>query len=90
MAILSEEFQKELIDVVKCEVKEAVKVVERQALQPIYVRRSDVPKLYAGRLSLNTVDKWVSLGLKRYEPVDGGGVFFKIKQLEAFMESCAY
>lgn len=85
--ILSEDFQKELIDVIREEVKEAVKAVERQAVKPLYVRRVDVPKLFVDeRVTLGTVSEWEKLGLQRCEPKSGGGVFFEIEEVKRFMK----
>ncbi|UDM74020.1 hypothetical protein [Vagococcus fluvialis] len=84
MKMFSEDYEQELLKQHRETYAKMLKLVEAQAQKPPFIQQKNVPKYYDG-ISIATLLKYEKNGLKRYEPISGGNVFYYTKELDRFM-----
>lgn len=85
MEMFSESFERKICEMVKKMVEEAFEDFKRSVVPTGYIKQKDVLKFYKG-IDVDTLTKYEKLGLKRHRPVEGGLVWYKISELESFMD----
>lgn len=84
MQMFSESYERELLKQHKETYQRMVELAEKQAQKPPFIQQKNVTKYYDD-ISIGTLLKYEKMGLKRYEPVEGGNVFYYTKELDRFM-----
>lgn len=82
--LFSEDYERELLRKHQETYEKMIELVEKQAQKPPFIQQKNVSKYYDG-VSIGTILKYEKMGLKRYEPVEGGNVFYYTKELDRFM-----
>ena len=88
-SVFSDSFEKNLILIVDTHLRERVEIEKRNLDRPKWIRQKDL-SLYFSNISRSTLTIWESKGLKRSEPVEGGGVYYSASELDYFMEKYSY
>lgn len=82
--MFSEDYEQELLKQHRETYSRMLELVELQAQKPPFIQQKNVSKYYDG-ISIATLLKYERNGLKRYEPISGGNVFYYTKELDRFM-----
>lgn len=84
MKMFSEDYEQELLKQQQKVYMKLLELAEKQAQKPPFIQQKNVSKYYDG-VSIGTLLKYEKNGLKRYEPISGGNVFYYTKELDRFM-----
>lgn len=84
LKMFSEAYEQELLKQHQETYAKMLELVEVQSQKPPFIQQKNVPKYYDG-ISIATLLKYEKKGLKRYEPISGGNVFYYTKELDRFM-----
>lgn len=84
MKMFSEDYEQELLKQHRETYAKMLDLVENQVQKPPFIQQKNVSKYYDG-VSVGTLLKYEKNGLKRYEPIEGGNVFYYTKELDRFM-----
>ena len=82
--MFSESYEQELLKQHQETYQRMVELAEKQAQKPPFIQQKNISKYYDG-ISIGTLGKYEKQGLKRYEPIEGGNVFYYTKELDRFM-----
>lgn len=86
VGMFSHEYEQQLLKQHQEAYQRMVELAEKQAERPPFIQQKNVTKYY-DNVSINSILKYERMGLKRYEPVPGGSVFYYTKELDRFMLS---
>lgn len=81
--LFSESFEKELISKIFSLVRQSLELSQSND-QRGFIKRENA-QAYFDSISEGTLIKYEDLGLKRYQPVEGGTVFYRKEDLDEFM-----
>lgn len=84
MKMFSFEYEQELLKQHQQTYQRMIELAEQQVQKPPFIQQKNVSKYYDG-VSIGTLLKYEKNGLKRYEPIEGGNVFYYTKELDRFM-----
>lgn len=82
--MFSENYERELLKQHQEAYQRMVELAEKQAQKPPFIQQKNISKYYDG-ISIVTLGKYERMGLKRFEPISGGNVFYYTKELDRFM-----
>lgn len=88
-SVFSDSFENKLLLIVDGHLRERVEIEKKNIERPKWIRQKDL-NLFFSNVSRATLMEWETKGLKRSEPVEGGGVYYSAEELDYFMEKYSY
>ena len=84
--IFSDCFENLLLNLLEKYFDKFVKIAEEQVDKPVFIKQKNAIKYY-DNIDAATLKKYELQGLKRCEPIEGGSVYYHVKELDRFMLS---
>ncbi|WP_239256647.1 MerR family transcriptional regulator [Listeria ilorinensis] len=84
MQILSKEFESNLSQTIAETFNQLKEAAENSAIKKRWIRQADIQQYV--EVSAKTLREWERRGLRRCEPIEGGGVYYDLEEIDTFMK----
>lgn len=85
MQVLSKEFESNLNQTIAETFNQLRESAESAAIKKRWIRQADIQQYV--EVSAKTLREWEKRGLQRCEPIEGGGVYYDLEEIDRFMSS---